>query len=101
MKQGFKEHVLASKRAYGHPPMGAHVITAEELEQARKASDDAFMARMNVKMADPAKPLFTVAEVTRCYTLVLGESADGNEEFIAEYCLPHMNSQRNDLCFFK
>ena len=63
--------------------------------------DETFLARMNVKLKDPKKPLFTVQEVTRCYEIVLGESAEGNEEFISDYCLEWMNTQRNDLCFFK
>jgi len=83
---------MSSRRPLG----GAGVESKESFE-----TNDIFLARMNVKLADPDKPLFTPQEVRRCYVIVLGEPAEGNEAFIQEYCLPHMNTQRNDLCFFK
>jgi len=75
------------------------MATADELIE--DAADGAFLARMNAKVNDTNKPLFTLAEVTRCYTLVVGRPAEGNEVFIRDYCLPHMNQARNDLCFYK
>jgi hypothetical protein len=64
-------------------------------------SDETFLARMNAKLADPKKPLFTPAEAARCYRIVMSEDISEEDEFISEYCVAWLNNERNDLCFYK
>ena len=81
----------------------AGVPTREE-ELARreaKEDDERFLSQMNAKQLDPAKPSFTYEEVARCWQIVMGESVEGNEEFLREYCVPWFNRERDHMCFFK
>lgn len=64
-------------------------------------NDETFLARMNAKQLDPARPPFAYEEVARCWRIVMGEPVEGNEEFLAAYCVPWFNEERNEMCFYK
>lgn len=71
-------------------------------EHAASLEDDAtFLARMNAKQLDPSKPTFTYEEVARCWRIVMNEPIEGNEDFLAGYCVPYFNTERDHACFFK
>jgi hypothetical protein len=83
-------------------PNAAYVPTREEVLAVRKAKDDErFLAQMNAKQLDPAKPSFAYEEVARCWQIVMGEPVEGNEEFLRDYCVPWFNRERDHMCFFK
>ncbi len=64
-------------------------------------ADQAFLDAMQKKLDDPRKPQFTATEVALCYRLVMGEEIADDDPFITQYCLPHFNVERNDLCLYK
>ena len=64
--------------------------------------DDAFLARMNIKLADPSLPEFTFDEAKRGYFLSLGSAADPLvEDGFITYCAHWLTENRNDDCYDK
>lgn len=64
-------------------------------------TDEAFLDRMNVKLKHALKFKFTLAEVAKCYQLVMGDTDATYDPDWIEYCQKHMNKERNDMCFYK